>query len=186
MSTGHTNENDLWKRVRSDDADALKTLFYGHFKSLVAIGQRISGDPDEGKDIAQMVFIQLWEKRHELNIVGDVLPYLKRMAINEALGQARTSKRKQDLQTNIDTSEHVNPDGEEQLIVGEMQNHIDNAVQALPQKCGEVFKLSRYEDLTYREIGDALNISVKTVENHMGRALQQLRTALRSYMSIFF
>ncbi len=186
MNTGHTEDKERWQRIRRDDNDALKTLFYSHFKTLAAIGQRISGDPDEGKDIAQQVFIQVWEKRHTLAVEGDILPYLKRMAINEALAQKRTAQRKQELQTNIEIVDRVNPDGEDQVMVGELQESVDRAVAELPEKCGEVFKLSRYEDLSYKEIGETLNISVKTVENHMGRALRQLRDALKTYMSIFF
>ncbi|RLD19202.1 MAG: RNA polymerase sigma-70 factor [Bacteroidetes bacterium] len=186
VNTGHTEDNELWQRIKRDDNDALKTLFYSHFKTLAAIGQRISGDPDEGKDIAQKVFIQLWEKRDTIHIEGDIRSYLKRMAINEALAQKRTVLRKQELQTNIEVANYVNPDGEEQVIAGELQESVDRAVEALPEKCGEVFKLSRYEDLSYKEIGETLNISVKTVESHMGRALRQLREALKTYMSIFF
>ncbi len=186
VNTGHTEEKELWQLIKRDDPNALKTLFYSHFKTLSAIGQRISGDPDEGKDIAQQVIIQVWEKRQTLDIEGEILPYLKRMAINEALAQKRTAQRKQELQTNIEIADRVNADGEEEVIAGELQESVDRAVANLPEKCGEVFKLSRYEDLTYKEIGETLDISVKTVENHMGRALRQLREALKTYMSIFF
>ena len=186
VNTGHTEDHELWQRIRRDDNDALKTLFYSHFKTLAAIGQRISGDPDEGKDIAQQVYIQVWEKRHTLDIEGDILPYLKRMAINEALAQKRTAERRQELQTNIEIVDRVNPDGEDMVMAEELQVSVVKAVADLPEKCGEVFKLSRYEELTYKEIGETLNISVKTVESHMGRALRQLREALKTYMSIFF
>lgn len=186
LNTGHTEDIELWQRIKRSDSEALKALFYKHFKALAAIGHRISGDPDEGKDIAQKVFIQVWEKRHTLDIEGDMLPYLKRMAINDALGQKRTAQRKQELQTNLEVSNHVDADGESNLIANDLRESVDRAVDDLPEKCGEVFRLSRYEDLTYREISETLNISIKTVENHMGRALRQLRTALKSYMHIFF
>ena len=133
VNPGHTENNELWQRVRRNDPKALKSLFYHHFKTLSSVGQRISGDPDEGKDIAQIVFIQLWEKRHELKIDGDILPYLKRMAINEALAQKRTAQRKHDLQTNIEATDFVNPEGEEQVIAGELQHSVDKAVDTLPE-----------------------------------------------------
>jgi RNA polymerase sigma-70 factor (ECF subfamily) len=182
----NTEDIELWALVKHDDNDALKTLFYSHFKALATIGQRILGSSDSGKDVAQKVFIQLWEKRHELHVEGDILPYLKRMAINEALAQKRSDKRKLELQTNLTLTDRINPEGEERAIEEDLKVSVDKAVEQLPEKCGEVFKLSRYEELTYKEIGETLNISVKTVENHMGRALRQLREALKSYMSIFF
>ena len=186
MNTGHTEDTELWQRIQRNDPDALKTLFYKHFNTLSAIGKRVSGDHDDGKDVAQKVFIQFWEKRQDLNIEGAILAYLKRMAINEALMQARSAKRKGQLQANIEIRDYVNPDGEADAIAGDLQKRVDNAIEALPEKCAEVFKLSRYEDLTYKEIGESLNVSVKTVENHMGRALRQLREALKNYMNIFF
>ena len=180
------SDEELYMRVKEDDREALRVLFYRHFKTSVAIGIRMVGEEDAGKDVAQQVFIRLWEKRTGLEIAGSMLAYIKRMTINEALAQRRTSVRRQELGEHVHTQVVSLPEGENRIREEQMQQQIDKAVDALPDKCREVFKLSRFEDLSYKEISATLNISIKTVENHMGRALRELRTALKEHLSIFF
>ena len=180
------SDEELFRRVKADGHEAVRVLFYRHFKMAVAIGVRMSGDEAEGKDIAQQVFIKLWEKRNALETPDSVVAYIKRMAINEALAQRRKSVRRTELSENITANQVTPPEGEDMLREQQMQREIDRAVEALPDKCREVFKLSRFEEMSYKEISTTLSISIKTVENHMGRALRELRTALREHLSIFF
>ena len=73
------------------------------------------------------------------------------------------------------------------VLTNELQDQINEAVENLPEKCGQVFKMSRYESMTYQQIAQELHISPKTVENQMGTALKKLRYALKKYLySIFF
>jgi RNA polymerase sigma-70 factor (ECF subfamily) len=71
-------------------------------------------------------------------------------------------------------------------LQSELQDNVNKAIDSLPPKCRAIFQLSRYEELTYKEIAIKLDISVKTVENQMGRALRILRIKLRGYLSLFF
>lgn len=179
-------DKELLERLKNDDAEALKVLFYRHFNTLATIGQRMSGDIDEGKDIAQKVFIRFWEKRGDIVINESAISYLKRMAINESVAESRTRKRRQEIRGGMETASQTSETGETQVIQAETKETIMVAVENLPDKCREVFKMSRFEELTYKEISETLNISVKTVESHMGRALRELRGALRQFISILF
>lgn len=74
---------------------------------------------------------------------------------------------------------------ENALSTDDIENILNNAVNSLPEKCREVFILSRMEGLKYREIADRLNISTKTVENQMNTALKKLRIELKEYLPLF-
>jgi RNA polymerase sigma-70 factor (ECF subfamily) len=74
----------------------------------------------------------------------------------------------------------------EKIIVSELQNSIREAIDELPEQCRNIFQLSRYQELTYQEIATVLNLSVKTVENQMGKALKLLRNKLAGYLPTLF
>lgn len=135
------------------------------------------------EDLAQEVFVRFWEKRHSLQITSSLPGYLRRMAINEALGYLRRNKlftEELDPKTNTELS----PDVEGQLLHSELEQQIRDAIDQLPPRCRTVFQLSRFEELTYQEIADQLDISIKTVENQMGKALKVLREQLHQYLKV--
>ena len=174
-----TSDNELLERLRQGDGSALKVLFERYFSMLAAVGGRICRDGDAGKDVAQKVFISLWVKRGQINVDGALAPYLKRMAINEALGRQRKDSRRQVIRDGLQVVKTVSPSGEQQLLAEETMASIESGISKLPDKTREVFVLSRYEEMSYKEISETLNISVKTVEYHMGRALLELRRFIR-------
>ena len=182
----NTHDSLLVSQIRNGDQEAFKRLFYSYFEMLASVGGRMCGDTEMGKEVAQRILIRIWEQRATLNIQTDVRAYLKRMVINEALAIGRTRSRRLELSKGFkpelieEASAHAN------LETEELQQAVHKAVEDLPDKCREVFKLSRFEELSYKEIGDTLDISVKTVENHVGRALRQLRESLRQYLTILF
>ena len=147
--------------------------------------QRFVRDKSTVEDIAQDVFIKLWEKRQKLNITSSLGAYLRRMAINEAISFLRRNKHFETEDT-IDLAYGGSPyTGEDQMLQAELEQNITNAINSLPPKCRAVFQLSRYEGLSYKEIATKMDISVKTVENQMGKALRVLRERLKGYLSIF-
>lgn len=178
--------NDQYlSRLQRDDETALRALFDAYFDRLASVACHIVRDADEAKDIAQTVFIKLWHKRHSLEVRTALYPYLRRMAINEALAAERTkTRRSAHLESSDFTTEPV--DSSDPAIVGELKDNISRAIDQLPRQSATVFRLSRFEDLSNKEIARELNISVKTVENHMTRALSQLRKALAGYLQFLW
>ncbi len=174
-----TSDKELLERLARGDGSALKVLFERYFSLLAAVGGKICQDRDVGKDVAQKVFIRIWEQRADLRIHGDIKPYLKRMAVNEALGRERTESRRRSIREGIHANNTASPTVEESVIADETRARINEAVNRLPDKTREVFVLSRSEQLSYSEISEALDISIKTVEYHMGKALIELRKVLK-------
>lgn len=177
--------DDLTKRLQADDQTALKELFEAHYSHVCAAIHRYTAARSVAEDLAQQVFIRFWQKRHQITINSSPGAYLQRMAINEALAWLRSKKNQQPdpLPTHLpDDQQQLVPDPGEQLMQQELHEQILAAIGSLPPRCQEVFVLSRYEQLSYQEIADKLDISIKTVENQMGKALRLMREKMEPYL----
>lgn len=172
----------LWARLRANDQAALQTIFRDHYPMVYRSILRIVTDEAMAEDLAQEVFVRLWEKRHQLEIRGSLKGYIRRMAINESLGYLRKHKK----YTITEVQEQHSPSiisGEDAYLDGELADQIQAAIETLPPRCKTVFVLSRFEELSYREISERLDISPKTVENQISKALKLMRTALKGYLT---
>ncbi|MCB0629480.1 MAG: RNA polymerase sigma-70 factor [Saprospiraceae bacterium] len=178
------DHNQILDRLRNDDQSALQELFNTSYLPVCTTIKRFIQDHALVEDLAQEVFVRFWEKRHTLQITSSLHGYLRRMAINEALGYLRRNRlytEDIDEQPDIDGKA---PDVEKQLLHSELEGQIRAAIDKLPPRCRTVFQLSRYEELTYQEIADKMDISIKTVENQMGKALRVLREELQHYLNL--
>jgi RNA polymerase sigma-70 factor (ECF subfamily) len=173
------DEISLLELIKSGDREAFKTLYTSHFTILVRVAVNLSGETVHAKDAVQNVFVQFWNKRQSIQITTGILPYLRRMVIHEVLAMKRKSSRRTTLFDRRPTAPSSHNEPEELLQRKETEAAIRAAIDALPDRCSEIFKLSRYSEMSYAEIAEALDISVKTVENQMGRALRELRSNLR-------
>ena len=176
---------DILTRLKSDDRAALKDLFQEHYPLVCQSIHRFIRDHATTEDLAQEVFLRFWEKRHSINVTSSLPAYLRRMAMNEALGHLRRNKRYEEDEFIPENETETGPSAEESFLHGELQESVTAAINTLPPKCRTVFQLSRFEELTYKEIADQMGISVKTVENQMGKALKILRERLRGYLHFF-
>ncbi len=136
-------------------------------------------DRIQAEDVAQEIFAELWVKRNQLVIHTSVPAYLRRMAVTRTLNYIRDSRKYN--WDDLDAPESgvsqaiVQPDILKSLEEEEIREKIDLAILRLPEKCRVVFLLSRMEEMSYAEIATQLGISVKTVENQIGKALKLLR-----------
>lgn len=160
---------------------AAELLFKKYYSDVCYAVYRIIPDATLSEDIAQDVFLEIWRKRETINIKTSVKAYLKKAGVNKALNHIRARKVRferddsHEMQ-NISIRDHA---GEVEVL--DLQAIIDKAIDSLPNKCRIVFSLSRFEELSYKEIAGKLDISVKTVENQIGKALKILRAAVKSY-----
>lgn len=173
---------DLNARIRTNDKAALKELFEEHYRTVCAAIHRLVGERGVTEDLAQQVFIRFWEKREQIEINSSASAYLHRMAVNEALAWLRSKKNRQPEEITTATAFPPSADGEEVFLNNELNDQIHLAVNTLPPRCRTVFQLSRFEEMSYQEIADRMEISVKTVEHQMGKALRVLRERLKSYL----
>ena len=139
-------------------------------------------DSDISKDIVQKVFIALWERRNRMDLHQSIKSYLFTAVKNRCLNYIRDYKkfRSQTLDLDCGDIEIVNQDGS--LELAELQTQINEALATLPEKCRLVFEMSRFQDMKYKAIAQELEISEKTVEAHMSKALKTLRLLLGKYL----
>ncbi len=178
-------QQNVLPRLKVGDQTALKQLFDTYYPSLCNTVFRMMNDRPTAEDVIQNVFIKLWEKRAQLEINTSVGAYLRRFAINEAISHMR--KHKKFVSEPIEMGmplQSAYQGAEEQLLENEVQQQVANAINELPPRCQAIFKLSRYEELSYKEIASQLDISVKTVENQMGKALKVLRLSLKNLLTL--
>jgi len=166
------------------DLAAFEKLFREHHSHCLAFAVHYTGDPWEAEEVVQLVFSQLWEKRENIRISGSERSYLFTAIRNMAISQWR----KQQVRTEKEVAFGKMQDDSVHLSVQarELEGRLEQALGKLPERCREVFVLSRKEQLKYAEIATVMNISVKTVENQMGKALRILHEELRDYLHLFF
>lgn len=160
-------------------------LFKTEYKPLCFFAFKYVKDLEIAREIVQEAFAGLWEKRETLDLNRNVKSYLTSAVHNRCLNYLRDTKKFNgnilNLE-NLDISDNpVTGDSLGLLIEAELHDKIEEAINELPDKCRAVFLLSKNENLKYREIAEQLNISVKTVEVHMSKALQHLRIRLAAF-----
>ncbi len=173
----------LQKLLQENEEAFMETLFRTYFSFVCKTIYRIVQDNATAEDLAQDVFVRIWNRRTELQQVY-FKAYLHRAGINMALDYIDKNKRRGVHMPIEDYMEPVQaaPVGHNSLR--QTTQHIQQAIDKLPEKCREIFILSRYEELSYKEIASTLNISVKTVENQMMTALKKLRVSLQDYLQV--
>lgn len=161
------------------DSRLLEQYFYEYFEVLHRYAYTLLKDNDDAQDAVQAVFVQLWHKRDILAIRQSARSYLYVATHNQCLNNIKSRKTRKKYYDNFAAEEsYVTTATEESIELKDLQKEILAAMDSLPDKCREVFYKSRFEEKTYPEIAEELNISVKTVEAHMSKALRILRPLL--------
>jgi RNA polymerase sigma-70 factor (ECF subfamily) len=175
---------------RDWEITAFEKLYTEHYESLCYYAQRFVLDLETSREIVQDVFVRIWEKKADIlgeeslksylykSVRNKCLDYLKHLNI-EYEYEKRRIREMQEPGTGFSSMEDHPLDG---LITKELKSEIIRAIENLPEKCREIFKLSRNEGLKYREISEKLNISMKTVETQMYRAIKSLKEQLSDFI----
>lgn len=171
-------DDDLLAAIRVGDSDALCTLLQRYWPRLVAYSQGILGGNDGGEDVAQEVFIRVWERRLEMEQTGTVVGYLYRSTRNLSLNAVRDRKLRETRQRESELLPAPRPDPLQAAEAEALRNAVRSALSALPPRRREVIVLSRYHGLSHREIAEAMDISLQTVANHAVLAMAELRDRL--------
>ncbi len=180
-NTHELDDYDLLRRLSDDDEAAMEVLFKRHYYLVSYSIYNLVKDPRTTEDLAQEVFMEIWKRRDSLVINTSLKAYLRRSAVNKTLNYLRDKKNwKNEELSEIQLNLSSEPG--KTLEATELEKIIGQAIEQLPERCQLIFKLSRVEEKSYQEIADELNISVKTVENQIVKALRMLRDALRPYM----
>jgi RNA polymerase sigma-70 factor (ECF subfamily) len=162
--------------------DAFKT----HFKGLHSYAHTIVKDEVIAEEMVQNVFLRLWKNRDTISINQSVASYLYRSVYHESLNYLKHLKVKSAYQSYAARTMEYIDNASEKLKLRELEERLDQALKELPEQCRTIFQMSRFEELKYVEIAGKLNISVKTVENQMGKALRLLRNKLADFLPVLF
>ncbi|WP_227006366.1 RNA polymerase sigma-70 factor [Rufibacter latericius] len=174
-----TQDQELHVLLKTNEALFMETLFKQYYVLLCRTAVRFTKDTEAAEDLVQEVFCKIWQNREVLEVSTSYKAYLVRSVTNQALNYIEKQKRlvlAEDT-TPYESSVSANTTME-QLEGTEMEGRIQQALNELPPQCRLIFEMSRFEELTYKEIAETLQLSPKTVENQMGKALRILREHL--------
>ena len=172
------DDRDLFDRLRHDDSAAFDALFRAWYPRLVRFAETMLGERAIAEEVAQEVMLAIWNGRANLRVQESVGGYLYRATRNRALNEVRRRKTEERGAPFVAAPAEIDADAEDALVEQEIQAELRDAIAALPERCREVFELSRVQGLRYAEIASIMGISVKTVEAQMGKALRILRERL--------
>jgi RNA polymerase sigma-70 factor (ECF subfamily) len=160
-------------------------LFKTYFRELHAYSYSLLKDWDAGEEIVQALFLKLWEKNDWTNINTSIKSYLYKCVYHDSLNFMRREKTHLRYQTlTAHTLENETDDASNKLKLSEVEHHLHLALNQLPEKCRAIFHMSRFEQLKYQEIANHLEISIKTVETHMVKALRILRKEMHEFLPL--
>lgn len=173
------SDQELVRLLRHGNRDAFVELYERYWFMLYGSGFKILNNKEAVKDIVQDVFVWIWENRSTLHITY-VKAYLKaalRFKIANYIRSGTIRDHFFDQFTHLSLHKDA-PSSEEMIELKELRQVVHDSILQLPEKCREVYRLSREEGLNNRQIADRLGISIKTVENQMTIALKRLRSRL--------
>lgn len=179
-------EQKLLHELCRGSEDAFAEIFTFYYKDLVLFGGTILADKFRVEDIVQSVFLKLWDSREKLQIETSLKSYLLKAVQNRCLDALKRSRiiqinSMEDTTLSDNLSHH---DTENYILYSELQQHLDSAIEKLPENYRSVFMLGKIKGMKYSEISDNLLVSERTVELWMSKALQLIRLYLKEFLTL--
>ena len=173
------------KQIQEGNLKEFEKFFKEFYPQLCLYALRFVKRKDLSEEIVQNLFCQIWENRTDLNIHTSVKAYLYRSTYHNALQVLRKNGSHNKYKEYVKHHFNENDSSANKLEEKEINQIVQETLLSLPQPCGTIFKMSRFEGLKYKEIAQKLSISIKTVEANMGKALKAFRHSLKDYMCLF-
>lgn len=196
MQVAKTIEKNTLENLKRGDSRAFESVFKFWYEPLVNFADEYISDLESARNIVQTIFMKLWEKHQLVDPDSNLKSYLYMATRNACLSHIRhmkvenayfqnAFKNSEDLQLNYEALEELNID---QIDFQKLEQIIQETIDSLPERCREVFLLSRLHDMKNREIAEKLDITVKAVEANITRALTKLRENTSQYLPelVFF
>ncbi len=183
------NDSYFIKSINEGNKEVFKVLFELYYAKLLHVAHNYISNKEDAEEIVQDVFLKAWKKRNR--ITSNINGYLFKITKNSCLDYLKSKKRKLNrfgllVQLEAFVNHDALADNDSILIIEkELEQKIQLGIDLLPEKCKKVFIKSRIEGLKNKEISKVLDISEKTVENHMTKALRHMRVHLRDFLSLF-
>jgi RNA polymerase sigma-70 factor (ECF subfamily) len=175
-------DRELLLRIQAGDEGAYDSVFRTWYPILVRVATALLREIDAAEEVAQDVMLELWRRRHLLDTDVSLRAYLLRSIRNRSLNHLRHLRVRRQSEAEIEATYHAPLGSDQPIVAKELSDALQSAIRELPPRCREVFELSRMHGLKYAEIAEALEISQKTVEAQMGKALKLMRQRLVEWL----
>lgn len=177
------SDTELLKGIEKGEESAFQELFLKFYAQLVVFARKVVVDDDLARELVQDVMVNFYEKREEIKIHSSLKAHLYQSVRNRCLNQIKHSQIRRDHHANIylsqkDDEAYV----DDKLEETELEHRIYSVIQTLPAQCKRIFEMSRFDGHTNQEIADQLDLSKRTVETQISKALKTLRTHLAGYL----
>ena len=173
---------ELLEKIISGNEAAFDELFREYYRKLVYFSMNIVKNKDSAEEVVQDLFVAFWEKRKKLQLKVSLKAYLYRAVYNNSVQFYK--KQQRFVHNDTELAKELPDHYIDLLEQAELEERIYKTIEQLPEKCKEIFKLKRFEELKNREIAEQLQISIKTVETQMTRALKFLTKNLDDLINI--
>jgi RNA polymerase sigma-70 factor, ECF subfamily len=171
----------IWNQLKLGTKQSFESLFKACYPQLCLFSKQYTKDMDIAREVVQDLFVYLWGNREKLRDIDSVKPYVYSAVKFNSIRRYNNKSQK-----TIDISdiheEQFAADFHDQIEYAELQHAISQTIENLPPQCRRIFKMSRFEKLTYKEIANSLGISQKTVEAQISKALRNIQKTLRKYL----
>ncbi len=182
------------KNLKSGDSKAFELVFKNWYEPLVHFANEYIPDLDSSRNIIQNIFMHLWEKHEQVDPESNLRSYLYMATRNACISHLRhlrvesayfekSLKNSSDLQLNYEALQQLDF---EQVDLAKLEQIIQETIAGLPERCREVFTMSRFNEWKNKEIAEKLDISVKAVEANISRAIIKLRENTKDYLPEMF
>ncbi|MFY7910107.1 MAG: RNA polymerase sigma-70 factor, partial [Emticicia sp.] len=179
------SEQEIIGAIREGNERIFEETFRKYYQSLCNYANSILKEMDEAEEVVQNLFLSIWEKRSDLEISISLKSYLYRAVHNHCLNRIKHLKVREEYQQYAVNFYDASYESVSQTVMkNELETKIEEAIKKLPEQCRLIFQMSRFEELKYHEIAEQLELSPKTVENQIGKALKILRVELAEYLPL--
>jgi RNA polymerase sigma-70 factor (ECF subfamily) len=173
----------LIEKLKSGDPDSFSDIFSAYYKDLVFFAYSFTHELSSAEDIVQDTLVKLWEDHEKLNVTVSLKSILLKTIQNKCIDWHRHRKIVNNSSTYIiDNSPLYEYNTDNYVLRSELEEMIEKAVAILPEKFKEAFEMNRFEGLKYQEIATKLNVSVRTIEVRISKALELLRKSLIDFL----
>jgi RNA polymerase sigma-70 factor (ECF subfamily) len=182
MKTNYPEDSYIIEQLKQGDDSAFETLYYKYIDKVFYFALRYLRSREDAEGLTQDIFIKIWENRDSLNPDLSLNSYIFTIAKNTIFNKNRKKINEQAyveyLKNHLD---QVYNKTENDILLNEVKSFIDQCIIDLPRKRQHIFRLSRFDGLSYKEISQKLNLSERTVETHIRLALKSIRSSLENH-----
>lgn len=181
-------DEQLLQQIADDDRQAFTMLYHRYWEDLFITAAKALRGKEEAADVVQDVFLSFWNRRNELQIQGSLAAYLHTSVRYKCIHYIEKNITRRDYLVQLAEVEVSNSsmNAEINLQLKEMHQTINKTVARMPAKMQEVYKLSRQQHLSHKEIAECMGISVETVKKHIQHALHLIRANLPPHTFVLF